>query len=225
MPKPMAPVDGRPFLEYLLFQLRAAGIPSAVLCVGYRADVIREHFGDGAPWGIELAYSVESEPMGTGGALKLAGPLLDTDALVLMNGDSLFDIPLAQLIAAHIEPPTRAPATLALAQVADGNRFGGVSVDADGQVAAFVEKPDAPPDTSAPQCINGGLYMIERTTLDLIPADRPVSFEREVLPLLVGRGLRGMAFDAYFVDIGVPEDYLRAQHETDVFRRLAADSG
>lgn len=214
IPKPMAPIDGRPFLEYLVAQVAVAGVPEVVLLVGYRAEAIERHFGDGAGFGVRVRYSREREALGTGGALKLAEGLLVGDRWLVLNGDSLFDISLAELVARHIDRP--APATLALARVADPTRYGSVTLAADGSVTAFAEKSDA----TAPNRINGGLYIIERSLVHRIPADRPVSFEREVLPQLVGQGLRGEPFDGYFVDIGVPADYVRAQLDAAVFDRL-----
>lgn len=215
-PKAMALVDGRPFLEYLLAQLRSNGFGRALICAGFMSEAIESHFGDGSRWGLELEYSVESEPRGTGGALKLAEPRLAGDVWLLMNGDSLFDISLQDLVAAHVLRPSLV--TIALAHVADGQRYGRVTCGPDGVITAFTEKTDA--DT--PGLINSGLYIIERPLLDLIPADRPVSLEREVIPQLVGRDVRGQPIDGYFIDIGVPEDYVRAQRDSETFERLAA---
>ena len=209
VPKVMADVGGRPFLEYLIAQLRGAGVTSAVLCVGYRGEVVEGHFGDGSAWGMQLTYSVEREPLGTAGALRLAEPLLAGERWLVMNGDSYFDISLHTLFGAHRSTP--AAATLALARVADARRYGGVKCSPDGYVTAFIEKPAA--DTAVAGLINSGLYIIERSVFELIPADRPVSFERDVLPGLVGRGLRAAVFDGYFIDIGIPDDYARAQRE------------
>jgi len=224
-PKPMAPVRGRPFLEYLVAQVAAAGMTDVVLCVGYGADVIADHFGDGTRFGVNIVYSREYAPLGTGGALKLAEERLTGDRWLVLNGDSLFDISLADLIARHMDHP--AEATLALARVDDSRRYGTVTVAADGTVVAFAEKSETP----TPDPINGGLYIIERTVLHRIPADRPVSFEREVLPGLLGArdelfgvGLRAEAFDGYFIDIGIPADFLRAQAAAEPFDRLAAAS-
>ena len=213
-PKAMAEVAGRPFLEYLLGQLRAEGITRAVVCTGYMADAIAGHFGDGEQWGMELRYSVEFEARGTAGALKLAERMLTGDRWLLMNGDSLFDISLQHLINAHATGP--ALVTIALARVADGHRYGRVTLSPDGMISAFAEKTDA----ATPGLINGGIYVVERQVLDQIPADRSVSLEREVFPNLVRNSIRGVPFDAYFIDIGVPDDFLRAQIETELLDRL-----
>lgn len=216
VPKVMADVGGRPFLEYIIDQLRHAGVDDAVVCVGYRAEAIERHFGDGARWGIRLAYSVESQPLGTGGALRLARPMLSGDRWLVMNGDSFFDISLALLGAAH--RPAQTPVTIALGRVADARRYGEVTLSSDGLITAFVEKPAT--QAPVPGLINTGLYIIERPVFDLIPADRPASFERDVLPQLVGGRLRGAVFDGYFIDIGVPEDYARARRELPLRPRL-----
>ncbi len=214
VPKPMAPIAGRPFLEYLVAQAARAGIAEIVMCVGYKAEAIEGHFGGGGAFGVRIRYSREHEALGTAGALKLAEALLVGDRWLVLNGDLLFDIPIVELIARHVE--SEAQATLALARASGLGRYGAVALAAGGSVTSFVEKPDI----SAPHFINGGLYMIERSTLHRIPADRPVSLEREVLPALVGGGLRGEPFDGYFVDIGVPADYLRAQSEAERFSLL-----
>jgi NDP-sugar pyrophosphorylase family protein len=215
-PKSMAQVAGRPFMEYLLAQLRSNGFDRAVICAGFMAEALMSHFGDGREWGIDLAYSLESEARGTAGALKLADPMLTTETWLLMNGDSLFDISLQDLVDEHRSHP--ALVTIALARVDGDDRYGRVTLNADGIVTAFTEKT---PSTT-PGLINSGLYIIERQLLDLIPADRPVSLEREVIPALVGRDVRGRAFDGYFIDIGIPADYERAQHDAATFSRLAA---
>ncbi len=214
VPKSMAPVAGRPFLEYLLHQLRRDGFTRVVLCAGHLAPQLREHFELGLRWGVEIEYSVEQEPLGTGGALRLALPMLLGDRWLVMNGDSLFDVSLAGLVATHRQASV--PATLGLVRVEDAGRYGSIETAADGAVTAFVEKADA----AGPGLVNGGLYVIERSTLELIPEGRPASLEREVLPRLVGRGLRGVVLDGFFIDIGVPHDYLRAER-AEAFRRLA----
>jgi NDP-sugar pyrophosphorylase family protein len=206
-PKSLASVAGRPFLEYVLAQLVANGIGRAVVCTGFMSNVLEAHFGNGDSFGIELAWSVEDEPRGTGGALKLAEPALVGNRWLLTNGDSLFDISLRALIDEHAAHP--AQATLALARVANARRYGRVTLADDGTIAAFDEKADI----DIPGLINSGLYIIERGLLAQIPADRPVSLEREVIAPLAGNGVRGVAFDGFFIDIGIPEDFERAQEE------------
>jgi NDP-sugar pyrophosphorylase family protein len=211
IPKPMAEVAGRPFMEYLLLQLRRAGVTRVVICAGFKAEPLNAYFGDGSRWGAALEYSIEPEPLGTAGALKLAEPLLSGDRWLVMNGDSFLDISLAGLAEAHRRTP--APATIALARVADVQRYGSVNCAEDGSLTRFVEKGHS----TGPGLVNGGIYVIERRTLELIPDRGATSLERDVLPQLVGRGLRGVQSDAFFIDIGVPEDFLRAQQLGDLF--------
>ncbi len=212
----MALVQARPFLEYLVGQLRKNGFHDIVLCAGFMAESVRDHFGDGSSWGVRLSYSVEPEPIGTAGTLKLAEPYLVGERWLLMNGDSLFDIPLRALLDEHDARPARA--TIALARVPDAGRYGRVTLDGDGVITGFVEKTDI----ATPGLINSGIYIIERSLLASIPADRPASLERDVIPPLIGSDLRGAEFDAYFIDIGVPSDYERAQRDTQTFEALLA---
>src|SRR5262245_47463597 len=101
IPKPMAPIGGRPFLEYLLYPLRRAGIRNVTLCCGYRAEVIERYFGIGADWDLEIVYSMETTPLGTGGALRKARASMREETLVVMNGDSYFAISISELIRVH----------------------------------------------------------------------------------------------------------------------------
>ncbi|HEX6800049.1 MAG TPA: nucleotidyltransferase family protein [Ktedonobacterales bacterium] len=200
--KPMAPVADRPFLEYLLLQLKKHGVEAVTLCVGYKADLIQSYFGTGEPWGLRLSYSHETDFLGTGGAIKRAESLIQAECFFVLNGDSLFDSDLRTLMRCHRE--TNALATLALAYVEDTRRYGAVGVDAAGRVVSFVEKGKG----HAQGLINAGVYVFSRELLDLIPDRQAVSLEHDILPRLIGRGLYGLPSHGYFVDIGVPDDYL-----------------
>jgi NDP-sugar pyrophosphorylase family protein len=203
-PKSMAPVAGRPFLELLLADLRRQGIRRAVLGTGYLSEQVRDHFGDGSGVGLGIGYSVETEPLGTGGALRLAASELSDPALVL-NGDSFVDFELSALTRTLRE--TDASFVMALQAVPDVGRYGSVTLGEEGRVEAFVEKGGA----SGPGLINAGVYLVRREAIDAIPEGRKVSLETEVLPGLIGRSLRGVVCSGRFIDIGVPEDYRRAQ--------------
>jgi D-glycero-alpha-D-manno-heptose 1-phosphate guanylyltransferase len=214
VPKSLADVSGRPFIEYLFAQLGRDGFTEAVVCAGYMSDAIEAWLATAAGHGINAAVSLETEPLGTAGAVKNAEPYLVGDRWLLMNGDSFFDISLGTLVAAHESNP--ALVTIALARVEDGQRYGRVTCDADGVVLGFEEKTSIP----GGGLINSGLYIIERPLLAQIPADRPASLERDVLPAL-GRGeVRAVELDGYFVDIGVPDDYARAQRDAEVLEKL-----
>jgi NDP-sugar pyrophosphorylase family protein len=213
--KPMALVAGKPFLELPLLQLKKNGLTDILLCVGHRGDLVRDYFGTGAAWGLNLGYSQETELRGTAGALKLAEHQLGSDFVVL-NGDSLFDIPLAELIAFHAA--RGAVATLALARTDQPERFGNVEIDDRGCVLRFAEKRQS----GRGGLINGGVYVFRRQVLDMVPVGRPVSLERAVFPALVGHGLWALPFDGFFLDIGLPESFRLAQAQVERLRAATA---
>lgn len=207
LPKPMAPIAGRPFLERLLDRLQAQGLHRVVLAVGYKHDIIRAHFG-ARYRELVVEYSLEPAPLGTGGALRQAFFETGLERAFALNGDTWCDLSLAALDAAHRHAP--AEVTLALVRVADAARFGAVELDEHGRVSAFREKtPQA-----APGLINAGVYVIERSVFARAPTAARFSFEQELLQAQAGRGsLGGYVVDnALFIDIGVPEDFRRAQH-------------
>jgi NDP-sugar pyrophosphorylase family protein len=201
--KPMAPIAGRPFLEYLLLQLKKYEIDEVTLCVGYKADLIQSYFGVGDRWGMQVSYSYETDFLGTAGALKLAEELIHEEDFFVMNGDSLLDIELRMLM--HYHRDMKAMATLALAHVDDTQRYGAVGTNELGRIVSFIEKREG----NTEGLINGGVYVFAREVLDFIPGGQPVSLERDILPKLIGRGLYGLPLTGYFVDIGVPADYMR----------------
>lgn len=200
-PKAMAPFEGRPFLEYQLRALQAGGVRELVLCVGYLAETISGHFGDGADWGLRVRYSVEPAPLGTGGALKLAEPLL-ADTFLLLNGDTFLTCDLGALERHHREH--RADMTLAVATETDAARYGSVAVGPDGRVTGFREKAS---DGRAGY-VNAGLAVLSRALLADLPAGGPLSLEREALAGWVAtRRVYAFPVAGGFVDIGTPEGY------------------
>lgn len=213
-PKSMAPVAGRPFIEYLLLQLRQYGFRDIILCVGYQAGCVKDYFGSGEPWQVRLRYSEEREPLGTAGALKLAEPLIASTQALVLNGDSLFAIDLQRLAQYHEQK--RALATVALASLKNTQRYGSVEVNAQGEVVRFLEKAE-----QRSGWINGGIYLFRRDLFEHIPFGQRLSLEQDIFPLLIGTGFYGLAFSgSYLVDIGVPEAYLQVQAEPE--RLLAA---
>ena len=209
IPKPMAPIGSRPFLEYLLDDLVEQGIEQTVLAVSYRWEVIREHFGS-VYRGMNLGYSVEEEPLGTGGAIQQAMTTLADDKVIVLNGDTRFRINLLEMEKVHRN--SAAQLTIALKQVADSGRFGRVEVSADGVVTSFLEK-----STGGPGWINGGIYMLNGSMFRDFPMPKKFSFELDLVEPNIDR-IKPRAFqsDAYFIDMGVPEDYYRAQREIGV---------
>ncbi|MBN9518511.1 nucleotidyltransferase family protein [bacterium] len=201
-PKVLAPVAGRPYLTHLLDQLFTAGAGDVVLLTGYGADQVRAAFGDGYR-GMTLRYSVEPEPLGTGGAVRHALDLFAGDVL-LMNGDSYCAIDLAGLVATARHT---GQVGVALAHVDDVSRYGTVGIGPTGRVTAFAEKGGA----SGAGWINAGVYLIPRGCVADIPAGRAVSLEREVLPRWVADpGIRGVP-GGRFIDIGTPESFAEAE--------------
>jgi mannose-1-phosphate guanylyltransferase len=216
--KPVVTLVDRPFIVYMLDWLRRHAITDVILCCGFQADGVAAVLGDGSRYGVRLRYVAESEPLGTGGPLALAGELLDERFLVC-NGDILTDIDLSAQIAAHER--SGAVATLALVEVADASAYGLVRCAPDGAVLAFVEKPAGPVEDAL---ISAGAYVLERSVLDLIPAGREVSIEREVWPSLIGAGLYGHRAEGYWLDIGTPERYLQGSFDI-VAGALEVDGG
>ncbi len=226
VPKPVVQLVDRPFISFMLEWLRGHGIDDVIMSCGFLADSVRSVLGDGSKMGIRLRFVEEDEPRGTAGALKLAEPMLD-ERFLMLNGDVLTDIDLSSQIAQHER--TGARGTLALVPVADPSAYGLVILEQDRSVRAFVEKPSSN-RTGEGNLISAGAYVLERDVLELVPADRNVSIEREVWPLLVGDGLYGFPSESYWLDIGTPARYLQGTFDiiegnvqTAVCERLGSD--
>jgi mannose-1-phosphate guanylyltransferase len=225
VPKPVVPLVDRPFIVFMLEWLRQHGIDDVIMSCGFLATSVRNVLGDGSGVGIRLRFVEEPDPRGTAGALKFASSLLD-ERFLMLNGDVLTDIDLTKQIAQHEE--TGAKATLALVPVADPTAYGLVHLEEDRSVRDFVEKPSS--DRIDTNLISAGAYVLEREILDLVPAERNVSIEREVWPLLIGKGLYGFPSEGYWLDIGTPERYLQGTFDiiegnvdTAVRERLGSD--
>jgi mannose-1-phosphate guanylyltransferase len=204
-PKPVMPLAGRPFLSFMLDWAHSHGVDEVILSCGFMSDGVKRVLGDIYD-GMRLRYVVEEEPLGTAGPVRLAldeGVL--ADRLIVLNGDVLTDLDLTAELAQHAD--TGARATLALYPVEDTASYGVVPTDAEGRVEAFLEKSEGEAPTNR---INAGSYVIDRDVIESIPAGRPVSFEREVFPALVGDGLYGYAAEGYWIDIGTPDRYLES---------------
>jgi NDP-sugar pyrophosphorylase family protein len=200
----MALVAGRPFITHLLDQLAVSGISRAVLCTGYLADIVRNELGD-AFQGLQLFYSVEESPLGTGGALRHAADLLCGDTVLVLNGDSYCHCSIGEFSAGWAASGARAG--MALVRVDDVSRFGAVLTDDSSRIESFVEKGGK----AGPGWINAGLYLLPTDLIRGIETGRPVSLEQEVIPRLVADGLFGYHCPGPFIDIGIPEEFERAQ--------------
>ena len=190
VPKPLAPVAGRPFLERLLDYWIAQGVHRAVLAIGYMHELIEKHFGS-AYRGCEIAYSVEDKPLGTGGALLKGLELITDRSFLVLNGDTYFAVPLKLLEAFHREK--KAEVTMCLHRSRDP-RYTGVTLDADGRVTSLAGGPYA----------NGGVFLFEKIDFP----NQAFNLEKDLLPGV--KRLYGRAFDVPFVDIGIPEDWRAA---------------
>ena len=200
VPKCMAPVDGKPFLQYMLEWLSRFKVTHVVLSVGYLKEVIF-NFIDSRPWPFRISYAIEKEPLGTGGGIRLALSKCKGKRVFVLNGDTFFNVDISAL-------PFVAPVTLALKPMRDFDRYGAVEWDGD-LVTGSREK-----QACTEGLINGGVYAVDRSQLDLGLYPKKFSFEQDVLnPLSDLNLVAGRVLDGYFIDIGIPEDYARAQRE------------
>jgi D-glycero-alpha-D-manno-heptose 1-phosphate guanylyltransferase len=218
LPKPMADIAGRPFLALLLDYLADQGFRRIVLSVGYRHQAIVDFFGQryGA---IELAYVVEAEPLGTGGAIRYAIGRASGDPVWVLNGDTFLALDYRAMARFHAERGW-AEMTMAVRRFPDVSRYGTVDLDGD-RVAGFASS--GPP---GPGFVNSGVYLMSRALLDGIELPPVFSFERDLLPVRAKSGvIAAFTSDAWFIDIGVPEDYDRAQTELGKRARRSPPTG
>ena len=202
-PKALAEIHGRPFLTYLLDQLSNAGSSRVVLCTGHLGEQIEQTFGKRYRK-LQISYSRETRPLGTGGALRLALPYLLSDPVLVMNGDSFCATDLTSLWAWHCNRGSQA--TMLLAEVPNTERYGSVKIDSDGTVTQFVEKKQGGSGS-----INAGVYLLSRQVIRSIAEGTVVSLEHDIFPTLMNHGLYGYQERGRFLDIGTPEDFAAAE--------------
>jgi mannose-1-phosphate guanylyltransferase len=207
-PKHLLPIANRPHIEHVFHMLETSGVHEVVLLTSYLADAFSDVVERAARRGLHVQVAHESEPLGTAGALKNAEMLVADDTFLAFNGDILSDVDLNIVIGFHRD--RRAEATVLLTPVDDPSAFGVVPTDPDGRVLGFIEKP--PRDEAPTNLINAGVYVMEPTVFGRIPTGRVSSAERELFPGMVSDGARlfAVSTDAYWMDIGTPEKYLRA---------------
>ncbi|MDO8472944.1 MAG: NDP-sugar synthase [Dehalococcoidia bacterium] len=217
-PKSMVPVLNRPFLEHVLLHLKSHNVDTAVLALGHLSRSVADYFGDGSKLGIKVIYSLENQPLGTAGPVKLAGEYLAETFLVL-NGDVYCDFDITSIVDMHVR--NRSVATLTLTPVEDPTVYGVVETRSGGGVKRFVEKPKREEVTS--NMINAGLYVLEPEVLGYIPEDKKVMFEHDVFPALLRDGKPMFAYPqpGYWIDIGTPQKYL--QVNLDLMRKGKGD--
>jgi len=208
VPKPALTLVDRPFLAYMIEWLAGHGVTEVVLACGFLPDVLEAALsGEEERAGVRIRYVAEPEPLGTAGAIRFAADALGEeleDRFLALNGDVLTDLDLSALLRAH--EGWNAAATIGLHAVEDSSAFGLVHSDAGGAVLEFLEKTGE----RKPGEVNAGMYVLQRSVLDLIAPGENVSIERDVFPRLVGEGLHGLLLDGYWVDIGTPERYRQA---------------
>jgi mannose-1-phosphate guanylyltransferase len=221
-PKQMLPVVEQPMIERVVGHLADHGIDEAVLSLGYRPDAFINAYPSGSIDGVRLSYAVEPTPLDTAGAIRFAAEHAGVDeTFVVVNGDVLTDSDISELIAFHRR--RAAEATISLTPVDDPSSFGVVVTDDEGRVEAFIEKP--PRDEVPTNLINAGTYVMEPSVLARIPSDRRASVERETFPALAEAGtLFALGSEAYWLDTGTPDAYLRAHRDLLVGRRLGPPS-
>ena len=203
IPKPMASVQGRPFLAFVLDQLVDAGFKTGIFAAGYRHEAIRAYFGEDYR-GLALRYSVELEPLGTGGAIRLACAQVTARDVFVLNGDTYLELDFRAMLDAHAS--ARVELSMAICHVPDATRYGAVELH-DGIVRGFLEK-----GRSGPAWINAGTYVLGPELRARLRPQGAFSFEDDLLTPEV-RSIRPLAFrsSGLFIDIGVPEDYARVQ--------------
>jgi D-glycero-alpha-D-manno-heptose 1-phosphate guanylyltransferase len=205
IPKCMAPVNGKPFLTYVLDFLVTQNISKVILSVGFRKEHIINYFGHSYN-SIEIEYAVENEPLGTGGAIKLAMNLVTGKNAFVINGDTYFVPDLRQMLATH--DANSADITIAVKQMLESQRYGTVAVDKNGSITDFKEKD---PKIGA-GLINGGIYLINKNVMEGF-TEKKFSLENDVFKKsFTSLKMQAYETDAFFLDMGIPEDYIKAQN-------------
>jgi D-glycero-alpha-D-manno-heptose 1-phosphate guanylyltransferase len=204
LPKPMAPVGDKPFLEYIFRYLKKNSVDRVILSVGYKWDGIKAYFGDRFE-GMELVYSIEDEPLGTGGAIKNAMQHVNGEFIFIINGDTFFDVPFESLRSVFQREDKL---LLSLKPMHHFDRYGCVESDEQGLLTAFTEKGYRENGN-----INGGIYLAAKNIFEGYRLEERFSFETFMEENFRALKIRTSVFDTYFIDIGIPEDYTKAQSE------------
>lgn len=208
IPKPMAPINGKPFLDILLSQLNIyPDIKNVILAVGYKSEIIINRYKNSAAYNFKILFSEEKVLLGTGGAIKKASSLASTEDVLILNGDSFIEVDINKLINFHIA--NNASITISLKEISDANRYGNVKIDDQLRILSFEEKNSS----NHTGLINAGVYLIKKNIFDNIEEDQEISFERQILPDMTKCDAYGYMISGKFIDIGIPDDYKRAQTE------------
>lgn len=195
VPKPMAPIKNKPFLAFVLEYLKKQNISRVVLAVSYKYEIIQEYFGN-SYLGMQILYSIEREPLGTGRAIVKALKLVDQNSVYILNGDTIFDINLNNL------KLDDSKICIALKHMNNFDRYGSVNIDKNHNITAFNEKK-----FTLDGFINGGIYLITKDIFDIFNLQNKFSFEEFFQNNFLALKARACVFDDYFIDIGIPQDY------------------
>ncbi|HIM74585.1 MAG TPA: D-glycero-D-manno-heptose 1-phosphate guanosyltransferase [Campylobacterales bacterium] len=202
VPKPMAPIGDKPFLEYILKYLKKNGVTKVILSVGYKWEIIKEYFGNSFN-GLELIYSVENKPLGTGGAIKKAMSQVVNKKVYIINGDTFFNVNLNSLNLIN-----NSKLMLSLKNMQNFDRYGCVESDENNFITEFTEKVYRKTGN-----INGGVYLATKDIFDNFDLEAVFSFEEFLQSNFKKLNISSLVFKNYFIDIGIPEDYKKAQKE------------
>ena len=205
-PKVLAAVNGIPFLDLLLKNLSTQGFRRVILCTGYKADEIEAHYQK-PKFGLEIVFSKEITPLGTGGAFKHAKSKIQSPVFLGLNGDCFCAVSFRDIVVFHGEK--KALASLVLTQVQEKGDFGSVVIDPQKKIVNFQEKANL---ASSP-FVSVGIYCFNRAIFDLMPPQEAFSIEHDFFPTLIGKGFYGFVTEKKFLDIGTPDRYDRAQKE------------
>lgn len=205
VPKPMAEVQQKPFLEHILLYLQQHGINRVILSVGYKHEIIEDYFKRSFA-GMTIDYVVEDAPLGTGGAILKAWSSLKQDHFFVINGDTFFDVDLKNLLSKHLS--YQADLTLSLKPMEDFDRYGSVEMDENFKVIDFKEK-----EFVLKGNINGGIYILNKNIFAPFQLPLQFSFEEFMQDHINDLSIYACIFNNYFIDIGIPEDYQKAQSE------------
>ena len=207
VPKPMADINGKPFLHYLINYYAKQGINHIVLSVGYLYETVQNYF-DSKYGEVKISYAIEDTPLGTGGAINKSLELTTTDNVFVANGDTMFMVDLQQISGFHIEH--KAEMTLVVREVEDVSRYGSVKLDDENRIVGFSEKNM----DSGKGFINGGVYLINKSFFNRFDFPEKFSIEKDFFEKeYKTAAFFGKPCNNYFIDIGIPEDYVRSQKE------------
>ncbi|BDU51405.1 nucleotidyltransferase family protein [Haliovirga abyssi] len=205
VPKPMAPIGNKPFLDYIFFYLKKNNIKKVILAVGYKNEIIKHRYGN-KYLGIDIEYSIEEEQLGTGGAINQAFKFIDEKESFIINGDTFFYVDLNEMYQFHIK--NNADLTIAVKPMKNFERYGKV-IDNNNKIEKFTEK-----EKSKKGNINGGIYILNKEYINSLDLPKVFSFEKDIMEKNVNKdNFIAYKSDTYFIDIGIPEDYNKAQKE------------